>query len=197
MKGPRYFFNLWGRNIRGNFSFWNKLIHDYPRLGWPATLFIGVPLLIVSPFTALLKTAIDYATRKPLPKQNIDRLAKNFDRVIGALTDRDQRALIEDVRTYKPTLFFTSNSTKQLLESLDATYDQYKVQKINKGENAGKHQPVIYHDQHLFELKAYMIDPKNIDKGMFKHIAEKVDKYIPKTLDTEGCEHQTHVVAGI
>lgn len=188
MKGFKYFFNLWGRNIKGNFDFWfsPEKIKARPLVRVPA-LIIGIPLTVISPIAAFFKTGIDYVTRTSLPKQQESRLKMpggSLVERIQILTETDLEFVATIATGYKPrSKYFTSKSTADMMHSLasvkqknsavlSATVDE------NTAAQAAPSQPSAPTLKGI--MSAYAADPKNANKGMFKLLAEEVLELTPE-----------------
>lgn len=163
-KGPKYFFKLWGRNLKGHVSFFERAIKSGPVKGY-ALLALGIlPVLVLSPFTSLIKTVVDYVSRKPVPKGH-QRTVADLPRLIDAMESKKKLAqissLLGHISEYESRLNLStmSNSTRALLNTLNTlkTYESTVVE--------------VYCSLGIRAVKTYMLDEKNVDKGMYRHIA--------------------------
>lgn len=157
-KGVMYFFNLWGRNFFGHFRSLGNVAPKFP-VGTLFVLIFGLPVIALSPIASLIKTVVDYRTRKLLSEDKLVQLKgqrNSLEERISALSDGAVKALVQAALAYKSKSM--SRATRDMKVYLMASGETDSIDQV----------------KHKFML--YLANPKNIAKGFYNLVVEQVLK---------------------
>lgn len=184
-KGMQYFANLYGRNIKGWFKWWgsafihaikNPPILIFMLVGLPFTLCTAVLVVVLSPITSFIKSAIDYASRK-VPAKDKRYLFRSttedgilpIEEKITSLTDKQHNDVVSTITLYRKKYFLStmSESTRMLKRAL-----------MNPSMDRSINVPSQTKAQLIASEKAliieYMTKEKNYAKGLFNKVLDAV-----------------------